>query len=448
MSEVTVSYSLRVNGRDHEVDDAWIGESLLYVLRERLGLPGAKNACEQGECGSCSVLVDGALVCSCLVLAAAAVDREIVTVEGICRPDAATGALSDVQQAFVDEGAVQCGFCTPGLVMAVHDLLDRGADPRPTSRSARRSPATSAGARATGASWRPCGPPCVRASAATADAGPDCVDHVDRERRRTATPARRRRGGVGDERPPARRRSQGAGRVRLLRPTCGPRACCGARRCARRTRRPASVASTCRHALAIPGVRAVLTARDVPGASRLRPRAPPTSRCSPTTSCATTASRWRRSPPTIPRRPAGRAPPSSSTTRCSNRSSMPRSAIADGAAAPPRRQRVPPAGDPPRRPRGRGRVVVEGTYEIGMQDQAPSAPRRGWRSPPTTAASTCTSRPSGCTPTASQVAACARAARGEGAPAPWPASVARSARAKTSACRSTRACWPCTPADR
>jgi carbon-monoxide dehydrogenase small subunit len=118
---VNERYELRVNGRDHEVDGAWLGESLLWVLRERLGLPGSKNACEQGECGSCSVLVDDTLVCSCLVLAAAAVDTEITTVEGL----AGDGAVSEVQQAFVAEGAVQCGFCTPGLVMAVHDLLAR-----------------------------------------------------------------------------------------------------------------------------------------------------------------------------------------------------------------------------------------------------------------------------------------------------------------------------------
>lgn len=119
------TYTLRVNGEDHLVDAAWLGESLLYVLRERLGLPGAKNACEQGECGSCSVLVDGTLVCSCLELAAACVGTEIVSVEGL-GPD---GALTDVQQAFLTEGAVQCGFCTPGLVVAVHDLLDRNPVP-------------------------------------------------------------------------------------------------------------------------------------------------------------------------------------------------------------------------------------------------------------------------------------------------------------------------------
>jgi len=119
------TYDLTVNGTEHHVAGAWLGESLLYVLRERLGLPGAKNACEQGECGSCSVLVDGRLVCSCLVLAATAVGTEVTTVESL----AAEGVLSDVQQAFVDAGAVQCGFCTPGLVMAVDDLLRRDGAP-------------------------------------------------------------------------------------------------------------------------------------------------------------------------------------------------------------------------------------------------------------------------------------------------------------------------------
>jgi carbon-monoxide dehydrogenase small subunit len=122
---VSGHYVLHVNGHDHEVADAWVGESLLHVLRERLGLKAAKGACEQGECGSCSVLVDGRLVCSCLVLAASAVGQPIVTVEGLAEP----GAPSDVQAAFVDAGAVQCGFCTPGLVIAVHDLLDRMPEP-------------------------------------------------------------------------------------------------------------------------------------------------------------------------------------------------------------------------------------------------------------------------------------------------------------------------------
>lgn len=121
-ADTDVSYRLRVNGIDHDVATAWLGESLLYVLRERLGLPGSKNACEQGECGSCSVFVDGLLVCSCLVLGAAAIDRTIVTVEGVGDE---SGAPSLVQRAFIDAGAVQCGFCTPGLVMTVHDLLHR-----------------------------------------------------------------------------------------------------------------------------------------------------------------------------------------------------------------------------------------------------------------------------------------------------------------------------------
>jgi len=121
-------FELTVNGDTHVVDGAWEGESLLYVLRERLGLRGATGACEQGECGSCSVLVDGALVCSCLVLAPAATGADIRTIEGIV-PDGTEGDLSDVQQAFLDAGAVQCGFCTPGLIVAIHDLLDRDAHP-------------------------------------------------------------------------------------------------------------------------------------------------------------------------------------------------------------------------------------------------------------------------------------------------------------------------------
>ena len=116
--------SLTVNGELLETE-AWPGESLLYVLRERLGLPGSKNACEQGECGSCSVLLDGVLVCACLVLGAQAEGHEVVTVEGL----AADGELHPVQEAFVEAGAVQCGFCTPGLVMAAADLLRRSPDP-------------------------------------------------------------------------------------------------------------------------------------------------------------------------------------------------------------------------------------------------------------------------------------------------------------------------------
>ncbi len=115
---------VRVNGVEHEAD-CWEGESLLFALREKLGYPGAKNACEQGECGSCSVLLDGTLVCACLVLAAQADGHEVTTVEGLARD----GELHRVQQAFVDAGAVQCGFCTPGLVVATADLLARVSGP-------------------------------------------------------------------------------------------------------------------------------------------------------------------------------------------------------------------------------------------------------------------------------------------------------------------------------
>jgi aerobic carbon-monoxide dehydrogenase small subunit len=115
---------LTVNGERLEAD-VWAGESLLYVLRERLGLPGSKNACEQGECGSCSVLLDGTLVCACLVLAAQADGHELVTVEGL----AEDGELHPVQAAFAETGAVQCGFCTPGFVVATVDLLARSPNP-------------------------------------------------------------------------------------------------------------------------------------------------------------------------------------------------------------------------------------------------------------------------------------------------------------------------------
>jgi aerobic carbon-monoxide dehydrogenase small subunit len=115
---------LRVNGEWREAD-AWPGSSLLYVLREQLGLPGSKNACEQGECGSCSVWLDDELVCACLVLAAQAHDREVRTVEGLSDGD----GLHPVQEAFVEAGAVQCGFCTPGLVVAVAHLLEETPSP-------------------------------------------------------------------------------------------------------------------------------------------------------------------------------------------------------------------------------------------------------------------------------------------------------------------------------
>ena len=118
-------YNLSVNGKMHEVRDSWVGESLLYVLRERFNLPGTKGACEQGECGSCTVIIDGQAVCSCLVMAADAVNTEILTVEGL----GPNGALTDVQSAFLSEGGVQCGFCTPGFIVAVHHLLENNPNP-------------------------------------------------------------------------------------------------------------------------------------------------------------------------------------------------------------------------------------------------------------------------------------------------------------------------------
>ncbi|MEU9158154.1 (2Fe-2S)-binding protein [Streptomyces sp. NPDC048417] len=154
-----------VNGRPQEADDVWEGESLLYVLRERLGLPGSKNACEQGECGSCTVRLDGVPVCSCLVAAGQAEGREVVTVEGLADfaeqrergtscgtpldeaktwaakgTDSHTGEgtpLSPIQQAFIDAGAVQCGFCTPGLLVAADEMLEQ--NPTPTDADIREA---------------------------------------------------------------------------------------------------------------------------------------------------------------------------------------------------------------------------------------------------------------------------------------------------------------------
>jgi aerobic carbon-monoxide dehydrogenase small subunit len=125
---VPVRLTLTLNGERREADGVWEGASLLYALREHLALPGSKNACEQGECGSCSVYLDDQLVCSCLVLAAQAEGRDVVTVEGIAGDDGED--LHEVQRAFVAAGAVQCGFCTPGLIVVSHDLLRR--NPRPS----------------------------------------------------------------------------------------------------------------------------------------------------------------------------------------------------------------------------------------------------------------------------------------------------------------------------
>ncbi|UGT43294.1 (2Fe-2S)-binding protein [Nocardia yamanashiensis] len=114
-----------VNGAQQIADDVWEGESLLYLLRERAGLPGSKNACEQGECGSCTVYLDGTPVCSCLVAAGQVQGRSVRTVEGLANGE----RLDPMQQAFVEAGAVQCGFCTPGLIVQAHDLIERVPDP-------------------------------------------------------------------------------------------------------------------------------------------------------------------------------------------------------------------------------------------------------------------------------------------------------------------------------
>jgi len=120
-----VRVNVTVNGEQRRADNVWEGESLLYVLRERLGLPGSKNACEQGECGSCTVYVDGVPACACLVAAGQAEGRDVVTVEGLASGD----DLDPVQESFVEQGAVQCGFCTPGLLVAAHDLIERVPEP-------------------------------------------------------------------------------------------------------------------------------------------------------------------------------------------------------------------------------------------------------------------------------------------------------------------------------
>jgi carbon-monoxide dehydrogenase small subunit len=122
-----------LNGVEHVVDDVWEGESLLYLLRERVGLPGSKNACEQGECGSCTVYLDGVPACACLVAAGQASGREVTTVEGL----SSDNELGPVQRAFVECGAVQCGFCTPGFVMSTHELLHRC--PRPSEEEIREA---------------------------------------------------------------------------------------------------------------------------------------------------------------------------------------------------------------------------------------------------------------------------------------------------------------------
>ncbi|NDU72850.1 2Fe-2S iron-sulfur cluster binding domain-containing protein [Actinomadura sp. DSM 109109] len=129
--------NLTVNGSDEAVDEVWEGESLLSMLRDRMGLPGSKNACEQGECGSCTVYLDGVPVCACLVAAGQAQGREVVTVEGLAQGPPGEERLDPVQEAFAEAGAVQCGFCTPGLIVQTHDLIER--NPAPTDAEIREA---------------------------------------------------------------------------------------------------------------------------------------------------------------------------------------------------------------------------------------------------------------------------------------------------------------------
>ena len=354
------SYVLRVNGTDRPVTDAWIGESLLYVLRERLGLAGAKDGCSQGECGACNVQVDGRLVASCLVPGVTAAGSEVRTVEGL----AADGQPSDVQRALARCGAVQCGFCVPGMAMTVHDLLE--GNPAPTELETRQALCGNlcrcsgyrgvleavrdvvAEREAHGRGGRPSRTATRHASRTRRARAPAAST-----RRRTSTPAHPaparpqrvrpgRRPGVSNEAatattaaeaapPPSRSRTASACPCRpptpaprprapsRTRPTCGPRACCGPPCCAPRTRTRASCPSTPSHAREMPGVRAVVTHEDVPGSPAARPRQGRPARCSPPRSYATTASPSRPSPPTTPTPRGWPPPPSSSSTRCSTR---------------------------------------------------------------------------------------------------------------------------------
>jgi aerobic-type carbon monoxide dehydrogenase small subunit (CoxS/CutS family) len=249
-SEADRVIELTVNGQVAAVEASEAGESLLYLLRERLGLSGSKNACEQGECGSCSVLLDGELVCACLVLASAATGCDVVTVEGLSHEP---GVLTDVQQAFVAEGAIQCGFCTPGLVLAVHQLLER--NPAPTELDIREAISGNL-CRCTGygrvvaAVWS-----VLRERAGTSG-----------ERVTTTGPAvlARRRGGIGQNATRPDALAKVSGRFAFSSDLHADRMLW-----AHILRSPHSHAAITSvdtsPALAIPGVAAVLTAADVPG---------------------------------------------------------------------------------------------------------------------------------------------------------------------------------------
>ena len=342
---MTTPYTLTVNGTHRQVVDAWLGESLLYVLRERLGLPGSKAGCEQGECGSCSVIIDGALECACLVLAAAAVGRDITTVEGL-QPD--RGGFTAVQEAFLTEGAVQCGFCTPGLIVALDDLLGCTIRIRATSRSVEadlRQPVVPVHRVRPDPRPPPDPPPphCpARQPAPRHPRGTAWQRGLDAAPRTwcpmkptSASPGSGR--GRSVIRTPGRPdgEPEGAGRVRLHRGPVVRGDAVGRGRCEsphpaarvvadRRICRPGASP-----ACAPSSPQTTSPGRVATGSSTA------TSRCSPSTSCATPVSRSPPSPRTIPTPRAGPARPSSSTTRCSTPLLDPGGPAGHGAAHPP-----------------------------------------------------------------------------------------------------------------
>ena len=301
--------AVTINGERREAD-VWAGESLLNALRDDFGLPGSKNACEQGECGSCSVLLDGELVCACLVLAAQADGHEVTTVEGLRDGE----ELHRVQRAFVEAGAVQCGFCTPGLVVATAALLERV--PSPSDDEIREALSGNL-CRCTGYAKIF---DAVRLAASAVTTTPD-----------PQARARPRRRG----RAPQRRRAQGGRRVRLLeRPPRG-RDALGQARCEARTRTRASSRSTPRPPSACRACTPCSRTRTCRG-RRPTASSSPTSRCSRSSGCATSARRSRSSPPRSPSRRGVRPPPSGSSTSRSSRSPT--------WSAPPSRSRSIPTG--------------------------------------------------------------------------------------------------------
>ena len=374
----TVDYALTVNGREMTVTDAWIGESLLYALRERLGLPGSKNACEQGECGSCSALLDGRLVATCCVLAADAVGSDIRTVEGL----ASEGELTDVQRAFVEQGAVQCGFCIPGHGRR-HPRSARSQRPGHGAGVARGDLRKSVPLHRLRPDLR-CVPPST--------GGTDQCRRLACHPPSPASAARRVSARAYCD-PTRRRRPRGGSRSRL---TCGWTACCGARRCAARSRTRASRIWT----------------------RALRCSSPACTRSSPTTTCGaaaptvsntttsrssrtrwrcSTASRLRPSPRTIRRSLRGPSRRSRSSTTCSSRCRIPRWLCGR------RRETSTPTatcsatsgcGTVTRAPSARS--SSRAATRSARRTRRSSARSRGWRCPARTAAWSCSSRPNGC----------------------------------------------------